>query len=134
LFLGPLSAELKEGGILSDLTFSPNTFSSSQFEKLLGMRGVYKGLRLHRKELPGLKNFRPKRICTVGSNQTYNVMQNCGFGEKVSEKTKLDLSFQAQGVKAARTTEYCTVCPLELEFPLRRRSVNIFCIMFSKVE
>lgn len=29
LFLGPLSAELKEGAILSDLTLSPNTFSSS---------------------------------------------------------------------------------------------------------
>jgi hypothetical protein len=113
LFLGPLSAELKEGAILSDLTLSPNTFSSSQFEKLIGMGDVYKEFKLHRKELPGLKNFRPKRICTVESNRTHNVMQNCGFGEKVFENTKLDFSFQAQGVKTARTTEYCTVCPLD---------------------
>lgn len=113
MFLGPLSAELEEGAILSDLTLSPNTFSSSQFEKLLGRRGVYRRLMLHRNELPGLKNFRPKRICTVESNRTHNVMQNCGFGEKVFENTKLDFSSQEQGVKAARTTEYCTVCPLE---------------------
>jgi hypothetical protein len=57
LFLGPLSAELKEGAILSDLMLSPNTFSSSQFEKLLGRRGVYRGLMLHRNELPGLKEL-----------------------------------------------------------------------------
>jgi hypothetical protein len=113
LFLGPLSEELREGAILSDLTCSPNTFSSSQFKKLLGMWDVYREFRLHRQELPGLKNFRPKRICTVEWNRTHNVMKNCGFGETVFENTKLDFSFQAQGVKAARTTEYCTVCPLD---------------------
>jgi hypothetical protein len=113
LFLGPLSAELKEGAILSDLTLSPNTFSSSQFEKLLGRRGVYRGLMLHRNELPGLKELQAEEDVHRRIESNHNVMQNCGFGEKVFENTKLDFSVQEQGVKAARTMEYCTDYPLD---------------------